>query len=515
MHRLILLTVLAVAIIQGADAAYRKVLSAKASVHGLTEAGAQYADIDGTITFNEPIFNSGPIEIIFSLTGFPPNSQFKIHVHEHGNVLGLDGKSTGGHFIGTAPSRPSGISETGYILDGQLLTSNADGDIGPVTYSESITYKLDGSPDQFVGRSIIILDNTADATRIAAGVIGISHAGRHIDTENDVSDVKEATCLLRPTGDASSSSLNGYVRFSEPTLTSDMEYYVFLANAATIATFSLDVLSSGDLSSGPTSVFRDTTETTDIGNLEASLSSDSTGQFSNRGTSATLSLHGDNSIVGRSLALKNAAGQIVARCVVGISQIAADLATASTPLSGQIKKVLEAQAVLSSTNAVGTPGHGHIGLVEFRDTPTGTQVHWIFSGLQPSSVYNIHIHEFGDTFMPDGSSTGFHYFGSRPIRENAANEVGAIGNGRQIRSDAQGRANAVFDDNLIHLNGADSCIGRSVVVHNAETNVKISQGVIGRTMESLVNTVDVTTSDFATCLLSPTSNNARPSDIRP
>jgi len=84
--------------------------------------------------------------------------------------------------------------------------------------------------------------------------------------------------------------------------------------------------------------------------------------------------------------------------------------------------------------------------------------------LDPLSKRGFHIHTLGDA--TNGClSSGSHY---NPFNKNHGapgdtdRHVGDLGN---IESDKYGVANINFSDELISLNGAQSIIGRTVVVH--------------------------------------------------
>ncbi|CAE6498542.1 unnamed protein product [Rhizoctonia solani] len=106
------------------------------------------------------------------------------------------------------------------------------------------------------------------------------------------------------------------------------------------------------------------------------------------------------------------------------------------------------------------------GVIHFsQPSPTGpVYITGELRNLDPNAERGFHIHEFGNE--TDGCmSSGAHYNplgathgGPKDIRRH----VGDLGN---IHSDAHGVAKLDFSDNIIHLLGPWSIIGRTVLVH--------------------------------------------------
>ena len=86
----------------------------------------------------------------------------------------------------------------------------------------------------------------------------------------------------------------------------------------------------------------------------------------------------------------------------------------------------------------------------------------------PNRTHAIHIHEYGD--MRYGcKSAGGHYnphnknHGSIFINKNNRHVGDLINN---IKSDNNGNVDICYLDNLVKINGKNSIIGRSVVIHD-------------------------------------------------
>lgn len=110
------------------------------------------------------------------------------------------------------------------------------------------------------------------------------------------------------------------------------------------------------------------------------------------------------------------------------------------------------------------------------------------TGLTPG-LHGFHIHTYGDLRGPEGKSAGGHY---NPFdREHGAptdanRHVGDLGN---VDADTNGQVDITWTDPVIRLNGAQSIIGRAVVVHAGEDDLvsqptggagaRVAAGVIG------------------------------------
>lgn len=135
-----------------------------------------------------------------------------------------------------------------------------------------------------------------------------------------------------------------------------------------------------------------------------------------------------------------------------------------------------------------TEGSDVTGTVTFSRTDNGTKVVADVLGLSPGK-HGFHVHEFGDCSAPDGTSAGGHFNPEkRPHAgpEQANRHVGDLGN---ITADTSGDAHFVRTDSYLKLNGRDSIIGRSVIVHAGEDDLtsqpsgnagpRVACGVIG------------------------------------
>jgi len=98
------------------------------------------------------------------------------------------------------------------------------------------------------------------------------------------------------------------------------------------------------------------------------------------------------------------------------------------------------------------------------DENTATTITWNISGQDPNANRGFHVHQFGDN--TNGCiSAGPHFnpFGkSHGAPSDEERHVGDLGN---IRTDAEGNSVGCVEDNQVKLIGAESVLGRTVVVH--------------------------------------------------
>jgi len=110
------------------------------------------------------------------------------------------------------------------------------------------------------------------------------------------------------------------------------------------------------------------------------------------------------------------------------------------------------------------------GLVTFTKVGDEIQVVADIQNLKPGK-HGFHIHEKGDCSAADAASAGGHF---NPTQKHhggpttAEHHAGDLGN---IEADASGKAHLDWKGKL-SLSGKDSIIGKSVVVHEKEDDLK-------------------------------------------
>lgn len=138
--------------------------------------------------------------------------------------------------------------------------------------------------------------------------------------------------------------------------------------------------------------------------------------------------------------------------------------TAPTPKAPGITK---ANAVVNPTQGNKTWGN-----ITFIETPEGVQIVANVQGLPSGGKHGFHIHEFGDCSAADASSAGAH-FNPKNKKHGAPTDserhAGDLGN---LEADENGRAVYERLDKTITLNGPESILGKSVVIHESEDDFK-------------------------------------------
>jgi Cu-Zn family superoxide dismutase len=118
-----------------------------------------------------------------------------------------------------------------------------------------------------------------------------------------------------------------------------------------------------------------------------------------------------------------------------------------------------------------TQGNNVSGTITFTQTESGVKVVADLQGLSKGK-HGFHIHEFGDCSSVDGMSAGGHY---NPQGENhggpmdMSRHMGDMGN---LEADESGKAHLEYTDAVILLNGPNSILGRSIVVHRNMDDLK-------------------------------------------
>jgi Cu-Zn family superoxide dismutase len=135
------------------------------------------------------------------------------------------------------------------------------------------------------------------------------------------------------------------------------------------------------------------------------------------------------------------------------------------------------------------PGNDVGGIVRFTSMePRGVRIQAEIKGLTPGK-HGFHIHQYGDCSAPDGSPAGGHFNphgGKHGAPDDPGSHVGDLGN---LEADSNGIAVYNRINTKIELSGNDSIIGRSIIIHEGEDDLKtdpsggsgrrIACGVIG------------------------------------
>lgn len=128
------------------------------------------------------------------------------------------------------------------------------------------------------------------------------------------------------------------------------------------------------------------------------------------------------------------------------------------------------------------------GTVRFEKVSDGIKVTVEIGGLTPGK-HGFHIHEFGDCSSKDFNSAGGHFNPSMKTHGGPMDEMRHEGDMGNIIADQSGSARIEYVDQKMSLDGPASIIGKSVIVHEKEDDLKtqptgnsgarIACGVIG------------------------------------
>ncbi|NGP89818.1 superoxide dismutase family protein [Fodinibius halophilus] len=118
-----------------------------------------------------------------------------------------------------------------------------------------------------------------------------------------------------------------------------------------------------------------------------------------------------------------------------------------------------------------TAGNEVSGTVTFTKKEKGVRVQADLSGLSEGK-HGFHVHQYGDCRADDGTSAGGHYNPADNKHAGPDAESRHVGDMGNIEADADGNATIDYMDSTIELNGADSIIGRGVVLHGGADDLE-------------------------------------------
>lgn len=111
------------------------------------------------------------------------------------------------------------------------------------------------------------------------------------------------------------------------------------------------------------------------------------------------------------------------------------------------------------------------GTVTFTPTADGTKIVVDITGLKPGK-HGMHIHEKGDCSAPDALSAGAHFNPTHSHHGGPTTVERHAGDFGNLEADASGKVHIELKDKNVKLSGADSVVGKSVVVHEKEDDLK-------------------------------------------
>jgi Cu-Zn family superoxide dismutase len=118
-----------------------------------------------------------------------------------------------------------------------------------------------------------------------------------------------------------------------------------------------------------------------------------------------------------------------------------------------------------------TQGNNVSGTITFTQTDKGVKVIADVQGLSQGK-HGFHIHEFGDCSSADGTSAGGHFNPDGKQHGAPMSMMRHMGDMGNIEADASGKAHLEYVDAVIKLTGPNSIIGKSIIVHKGEDDLK-------------------------------------------
>ena len=118
-----------------------------------------------------------------------------------------------------------------------------------------------------------------------------------------------------------------------------------------------------------------------------------------------------------------------------------------------------------------TQGNKVHGVVTFTRTDSGIKIVADVEGLTEGK-HGFHIHQYGDCSNPDGTSAGGHFNPDNKKHgapTDTERHVGDLGN---LVAGPDGRAHYERVDNVITFSGEHNIIGRGIIVHAGEDDLK-------------------------------------------
>lgn len=128
--------------------------------------------------------------------------------------------------------------------------------------------------------------------------------------------------------------------------------------------------------------------------------------------------------------------------------------------------VTTAEAEITGIN--GNPVRGP---VRFNKTAKGVLVTADIYGISPG-LHGFHIHEHGDCGGKDAAAAGGHFNPTNEIHGAPTDQHHHVGDLGNLEANANGRAFYEWTDPLIELDGPNSIIGRSVIIHEKPDDFK-------------------------------------------
>ncbi len=116
-------------------------------------------------------------------------------------------------------------------------------------------------------------------------------------------------------------------------------------------------------------------------------------------------------------------------------------------------------------------GSDVVGAVTFTEVEGGIRIIADVGGLMEGK-HGFHIHELGDCSADDGSSAGGHFNPGNQSHGGFDSEVRHVGDLGNLEANKYGFAHYDRVDSVITLEGENSIVGKSVVIHDGEDDLQ-------------------------------------------
>ncbi len=155
----------------------------------------------------------------------------------------------------------------------------------------------------------------------------------------------------------------------------------------------------------------------------------------------------------------------------GVFSAALALVASTVCLSAQDKSQQPAAITKAVAVIHAASGSGVSGMVTFVKAEDGVRVTGEIKGLTPGK-HGFHIHEFGDCSAPDAGSAGPHFNPTNAPHGSPESHMCHAGDLGNITADSSGVATIDLTSKEFDLDSPASIIGRSVIVHAKEDDLK-------------------------------------------
>jgi superoxide dismutase, Cu-Zn family len=157
------------------------------------------------------------------------------------------------------------------------------------------------------------------------------------------------------------------------------------------------------------------------------------------------------------------------KCIIGLAVSLILVSAASAQMDHDTKVMPEATKAIAVI--MPTKGNSIHGTVSFETTAEGVHIIVDVEGLTPGK-HGFHVHQYGDVSAADGMSAGGHFNPSSMPHSGPMNGMRHAGDLGNLEAGEDGHAHLDRVDMVLKLDGPASVIGRSVVVHEKEDDLK-------------------------------------------